>query len=524
MALANFFDKAAMSAAQVLRGADHTSFTSIIESQTVGLAFDDQAAASAEGRAALGLAVNLLARLYPRLAIAPGGAQAEPLAEQLITEARAINPEIEIVDSVAQASAVLAAGASPITANAPVVYVGSDGWLAKVSSRGPIRSGDTENPFGAGAAACFGAANIFRLLFGQHLPDGMADDDFAMSLLDYEPNASSLRNPALGPVDLGESFLIGLGAIGNGAVWALSKTPALSGELHLVDHEPADLTNLQRYVLTKQTDVGAVKVDLAARHFEGTSLKVRPHPEKWGDYLRGRVDWNLQRVLVAVDSADDRRAVQASLPAFVINSWTQPGMVGVSRHSFLGNQACLMCLYFPEGDVPSESLIVARDLGLPEAEKEIGHLLYTGEPVSRELIEMSAVALGVSPEPLLEFVGQPLRAFYAGAICGGLVLRLGGGANPGRAEVPLAFQSALAGIMLAAELVAHASGLKGEPPPVTTQIGLLRPLPGGHLSLPATKHPSGACICQDPDYVQAYRNKYPAPSGQGDAAQPSGDG
>jgi hypothetical protein len=159
-------------------------------------------------------------------------------------------------------------------------------------------------------------------------------------------------------------------------------------------------------------------------------------------------------------------------------------------------------------------------------EKEIGALLFTGAPVSRELIEMSAAALEVSPEPLLKFVGKPLRAFYVGAICGGLVLKLGGAVatRPRQAEVPLAFQSALAGIMLAAELVAHASGLKEAPPPVTTQIGLLQPLPGGHLSLPATKHPSGACICQDPDYVNAYRIKYPALSRERASARVSDGG
>ena len=71
----------------------------------------------------------------------------------------------------------------------------------------------------------------------------------------------------------------------------------------------------------------------------------------------------------------------------------------------------------------------------------------------------------------------------------------------------MAFQSALAGLLLASELVAHASGVKQAPPPVTSKIDLLHPL-GMYLSLPATKDRHGRCICQDPDYIAAYQAKY----------------
>ena len=85
--------------------------------------------------------------------------------------------------------------------------------------------------------------------------------------------------------------------------------------------------------------------------------------------------------------------------------------------------------------------------------------------------------------------------------------RLGGGDEGSRTEVPMAFQSrGVVGIMLAAELVAHAGGLKPSPP-VTTSINLLRPL-GTHLSQRRKKAPSGRCICQDLDYVDRYSVKY----------------
>jgi hypothetical protein len=190
-------------------------------------------------------------------------------------------------------------------------------------------------------------------------------------------------------------------------------------------------------------------------------------------------------------------------------SCSLPGDLGVSRHAFLGDHACLACLYLPEGRRKNKDELVAEAIGLPEALIEVRVLLYSGEPVGRAFIERIAAALRVPIEPLLPFQDRPLQDFYSEAICGGIVLSLGG--TPGSARhadvVPMAFQSALAGILLAAELVAHADGLKEVPPPTTTKIDLTRPL-GRELSVPAAKYHSGRCICQDEDYASSYRAKY----------------
>jgi hypothetical protein len=509
MAFANFFDKAALAAAQALQGVDYASLATSLESRVIGLAFDDHAVSQREGKLALDLAMNLLARLYPRLAIIPDGGHAEAAVENLIAIAHSINPEIEISGNGLTAAAVLAAGETVVKTAAPVVYMGSDGWVARVASTMPAGSGDSFNPFGAGAAACFGAANIFRLLFSAHLTGGKVDEAFSLSLLDYDPQSSEPYNPPLKSVTFGDSYLVGLGAVGNAALWALARTPELSGVLHLIDHETVELSNLQRYVLTTQGDVNAPKALLAAKQFIGTNIKTLPHQQKWGDYLRSVTGWNFERIAVAVDNAEDRQAIQAALPKWVVNAWTQPGDLGVSRHGFLGDGACLTCLYFPDEMGQHFDRIVASAIGLPEAYREIRALLHTHAPIGRELLARAASAMDVPLDPLLPFEFEPIRVFYARAICGGAVLRLGGtvGGNHRMAAVPLAFQSALAGIMLAAELVAHAAELRPAAFPVTTKIDLLRPL-GSHLSLHIRKHRSGFCICQDADYIKVYREKY----------------
>lgn len=507
MALADFFDRAALAASQVLSGYDRAAFEGVLNTSTVGIAFDDGVADSPEGRITLELATNLLSRLYPRLAVLPDGAAAEALYSDLVTLARSINPKIDVETSLEGITVCLAVGNPTVPGATPVVYLGSDGWVARASTEGPVGSGASANPFGAAAAACFGAANAFRAVFSSQLPEGALDEGFALSLLNYESSPGAV-NPELGPVDLGESHLVGLGAIGNGAVWALSRVPGLNGELHLVDHEEVDLTNLQRYVIATMGDVGASKVALAEGLLRGTGLEVHAHPERWGAYLAARGDWDLQRVAVAVDSADDRRAVQAALPRWIVNAWTQPDDLGVSRHSFIGVHACLACLYVPEGKRKSEAEIIAEIIGYPDEWREVGGRLYKGTPTERAFLERIAEAREIDIEQLLPFEGKHLRDLYREGVCGGAVIGLGNGNNEdARAEVPMAFQSALAGVMLAAELVAHAARLKEVSLPVETRVNLLRPL-AAVLSFPRMKHASGRCICQDEDFVIAHRAKY----------------
>ncbi len=512
MAVANFFGKAALAAQHILHGIEYAPLVEMLNALTIGLAYDDASARSPEGIASLELAANLFARFYPRLSILSQGEAAYQLRSRLCDQMLAINPEIEILET-EHAQAWLVVG-NMVAPSAPAVYIGSEGWIARVSSQAPVGSGITVNPFGAAAAACFGVANIFRMVMSSRLDNAAPDTAFTLSMLDLEPNNLNPANPPWVPIDLGECHLVGLGAVGNAAVWMLARAPALTGALHLIDYECAELGNLQRYVLTTQTNQTAPKVEIAAASLLRGDLVVHPHQQRWAEYLNEKGNWNLPCVAVAVDTAEDRMAVQASLPKWLINAWTGGhGDVGVSRHGFIGEHACLVCLYYPRNKQVSEDVRVAQEIGLPDAVVEIRRYLYTNAGMSRELLERIATATNVLIDSLLEFEGQPLRAFYSRAICGGMILALGGHTHLNAStEVPMAFQSALAGVMLAAELVAHANQLKQAPPPVTTRINLLQPL-APFLSLAEGKEPSGKCICQDDDYVRAYNKKYAGGAG-----------
>jgi molybdopterin/thiamine biosynthesis adenylyltransferase len=437
-----------------------------------------------------------------------GIARAAGFARRASAGARSlvINDRVDLVPDTSSPTITVVVGTAHVSGDAPRIFAGSDGWRALVSQQGPVGSGLSSNPFGAGAAACFAAANVFRHVFAKQLTCGDLDQNIDLSLLDYQQSAAP-GSPLPAEIDLGDSHLAGLGAIGNGAMWALSRLPGLTGTLCAVDHDVVDLSNLQRYVMATQNDVGKPKAGLALALLKRARLRVPAHAVKWSDYVGGLKNRKFERVAVALDNAADRIGLQASLPKWIVNAWTQELDLGISRHGFGDGKACLACLYMPTGAIKSEDEKVAEELRLPEAKQQVRELLQTGHGVTEEFVQRVATAFAVPFTQLQPFVGQPLRSFHRGAICGGMMVGLTGGSNAGTAVVPMAFQSALAGIGLAADLVKHAAGLP-MPPSTSTRINLLRPL-APVLSDPRARDATGRCICCDEDFIEAYRRKYP---------------
>lgn len=511
MALAPFFDKAALAASTVLQGFDRESFATLLDSQVVEIAYDANAASSREGRVALELTTNLLARLYPRIRFTAIEHAGENIARDLAALARSINPHIDIMNDDADraVSVSVVVGRTELRrGSAPIIYAGSDGWIMRVSSEAVVGCGDSDNPFGAATAACFAAANVFRVVFGAQLQSAAVDRDVTMSLLDLDPMNEAPPNPAIGSVVIEGAQLVGAGAIGCGFLWSLARARTITGTLDVIDGETLDATNPQRYVLARSSDFGVTKTQLAVREFEDneSAVTVRPHSTTWGRYITMRGPGSpLHTVAVAVDSARDRIAVQAALPRQVFNAWTQTGDLGVSRHRF-GAGACLACLYMRDTAAKNEDQLVAEAIGLPNHVVPVRELLHSGRPVGAELIQVIANALGIGSQPLMPFADRPLRSFYSEAVCGGMLIRLG--AAGASTEVPLAFQSALAGVLLASAVVGDAAGLQS-PRGTTAVIDLLRPL-GSYLSVPVAPHPSGHCICQDADYLARYAELHPS--------------
>lgn len=527
MAFADYFEKNLQSAALLLQGIDAGAFKKTLGREVVALAMDDKALVSKEGRATLDLCVRLLARLYPTLVfVALGKAKNKDVAPYRAL-ACAVNSKITVDVARAKVTHCLVVGStelrSPKGRHPVVFYAGSNNWLARVSTKGPIGSGSSDNPFGAGAAACVAIANIFRSSFKAQLPQAKPDVELTFSVLQMAPvDSKKPLNPTVKRFDIGEVHVAGVGAIGNGFVWAIGRARC-NGVLHLIDGEKLAQSNLQRYAMTVESDVGKPKADLAKAWLSKKGLQVESHAKHWEQFMDERQIWSIDQVAVAVDTARTRINIQASLPRVIFNSWTQAGEVGISRHEFHEPGACLACLYTPDKEVPHYDQLIARALHLPESREqllEIRKRLQLTEPTDRAFLEKVAVSAGVPIEELLPFENKPLESLYLQGVCGGAVITLAKGGNTTqRNEVPMAFQSTFAGILLAADLVAERLALRPRLP-TKTQINLmtaLAPFPSNGQA--KVKR----CFCRDVDFIAAYVAKYPKSANRGLITSASND-
>ena len=257
MALATYFDRAAMAASQILAGQDPIMLRNKLQDVVVGISFSGETATSNEGIALLDLLVRILARLYPRICLSTG-AGGDSVSADLASLAVRINPNLEIVEG-ARTKVCVSVGTDRKTESETTIFCGSQEWMALVCSFSPQPVGRSSNPFGAGAAACIAAANVFRFLFlspGEWFPDRSLAFNTCINL------SAGEKGPLLSELEIGNVVLTGVGAIGMSSVWGLRHAP-VTGQLYLVDPEEIDISNLQRYVLPDINDVGRDKVLVA---------------------------------------------------------------------------------------------------------------------------------------------------------------------------------------------------------------------------------------------------------------------
>ena len=491
MAIPDYFERNTIAISQAISGLDEQRLESLLSKVCIGVTIGRNASSN-EGRAVVDLLVRLLARLYPTITFR--AEQDKDFADEASALASRINPRIDLSG---KPTVEIVIGSTRIRRCAPQrIFVGSNGWNATISTRHSQACGDSDNPYGAGVAACLAATYLFCHVF---LPEVRLNQNSKFSILNTAQTRSTVEEIK---GDMGNIVLAGAGAIGNAAAWALART-TMKGSIAIVDHESVDLGNLQRYVLTERDDEGKPKADFIVRKFNGV-LRAKAFESELAEFVQNKRH-KVDRLLLALDSAYDRRAAQASLPRWIANAWTQPGDLGVSMHDFLDG-ACVYCLYLPNGTSKNEDEIIAESFGVPDRLMQIRDLLYKNEGAPRDLLEAIAETRDIPLERILPFEGRPVRKLYSEGFCGGAVIPLAQiGAPAGDVHVPLAHQSALAGVLLAATGVQNALG--GSDGSFITQYNVLKPQPKFRVH-PAAKDPREICICQDKDYRESYQKKY----------------
>ena len=319
------------------------------------------------------------------------------------------------------------------------------------------------------------------------------------SLLDLLPSGT---DRILGQsVRIPDAHLAGVGAVGSAAIYALAHFGNVCGTTHLIDNDKVDDTNLNRYVLMRQQDVGRFKVVVAAEGLGNTAVHSDPFAGSFADFLEERGP-NVDLLLTPVDSQEGRRAIARRLPRRVINASTGETAVTLSTHGFADGKACLHCLYSPEPNQKTNEEVMAEHLRLPA--EMVRELVEKNTLLDANLISEIEQLQGVSRGTWSEHVGSPIQSFYNRAVCSDAELH----GPTADVVAPLSFISASAGILLAAELVKA-----GDPELALFSLDNYFRFDTLHHPNPAYRQmrlqdASGNCICNDPDFVAVHAARY----------------
>lgn len=138
-----------------------------------------------------------------------------------------------------------------------------------------------------------------------------------------------------GPVDLGDVDVVSGGAITQAALYALLRMDGVSGNLRIIEPELADLSNLNRYALTRRGDVDAPKAHtlpkFGTQHLRiaGETLRLEPATLHQLQPLAPRVfvgvDHIPSRWLAQQEAAQSMIVVGASSHDYVLTSSHGPG-------------------------------------------------------------------------------------------------------------------------------------------------------------------------------------------------------
>ena len=308
-------------------------------------------------------------------------------------------------------------------------------------------------------AACYVSGAVINAAVGDGCPNP-PPTEFEIPFGAFLPSQTHLD----APVALGEAYLAGAGAIGNGLLWA-ARHVHLVGTLNIVDDDVVSSGNLQRQIWFERCDRKKPKAErlamLAQPSFPECTLKpavcrLQQHP------ARNEGAW-LGRLIVAVDSRLARRNLQNELPGEVFDASTSGSQEIVLHHNKQPNDyACLGCVYPRDEAEVTHDQAVADHLGI-EVES-------VRQPrISPEVAQrICATHTQLAPTKI---EGLPFDTLYK-QICSSAQLKSVSGEQ---VVAPFAFVSVLAGALLLLEIIRRERGSDMDQPSNEWRVNPWRP-------------------------------------------------
>lgn len=377
-------------------------------------------------------------RLQRRVLITADDGPAAGWAAEIVTM---LERTVLLTNDPAQADVELLVGGAAARASAPAVYAAIDAECAVVS-RAPVGPLGAEPPLPLFAmiCACGAAAAVLNAVVDDaRLP--LTPDPLDVRLADL--GLPALRG--LAPIDLSGAVLVGAGAVAHGFLKALRHLP-VQGRLDVVDPKNVGSGNINRCLYLSDGDVGDPKATALVEHAASDfhHLELAPEILEFKDYVAKRPKVPL--AIVTIDSRRARRQLQKYVPGKVLDASTTD-VRGVVVHSHIQPTAgaCLACIYQHIPDEAARERSIADGLGVSLAEVKQG---FIDAAVAEKICQAYP---SLDPGTL---VGKAFDTLFR-ELCGEQALRTPEGRQ---VLTPFAFVSALAGALLAVELVRQATG------------------------------------------------------------------
>jgi hypothetical protein len=291
-------------------------------------------------------------------------------------------------------------------------------------------------------AACYVAGAAIGRAVGEGIPN-LPPPEFEIPFDDFAKVDYALFKH----VELGEAYLAGAGAIGNGFLWA-ARHVGLQGKLHVVDDDSVSAGNLQRQIWFRPEDIGKAKAKVLSKRAQlriphcqliPAVCRLQKHPNAYeGPWLR--------RLIVGVDSRRARRHLQNEFPGEVFDASTTGSEEIVLHYNKQPPElACMGCIYHHDQQEVSADQAIAEQLGIGIAEVR--------EPrITPEIARRICLTHPTLQHELI--IGQDFATLYK-QLCSSQKLRSLSGKQ---VVAPFAFVSVLAGALLSLEIIRRQAG------------------------------------------------------------------
>jgi hypothetical protein len=240
------------------------------------------------------------------------------------------------------------------------IGVQGSGWNCYAGPGVPlIQAGADDNPFGAIFAACLGGAYAFRVITDYRGERRHPAVPVHFSLWDGQTRNSAGELPVGAwpqQINLPPFYLCGAGAVGQAFAATMGACRQRTGHAVILDRDPFDDTNANRYVLSYPGQGIADKTAVSAAALAGTAFTVEPRPMHWEDYVREgshrtshpqlSADEKLHKYRLLISCVDKNRArhgLQNYWPQLILGGSTLDLLSQVMRYDVAQGGECLKC-------------------------------------------------------------------------------------------------------------------------------------------------------------------------------------